>query len=56
LLLTIFLATLLWVLISIPIAIAAGTVIRFGRSGLPRFRAARRMAGHRPGPHGHNNR
>jgi hypothetical protein len=34
----IFLAALLWILISVPVAIVVGTVIRFGSSGLPRRR------------------
>jgi hypothetical protein len=31
----IYLAALLWLLISMPVAIVVGTVIRFGSSGLP---------------------
>jgi hypothetical protein len=46
--LTILLTALLWVLISIPVAIAVGTVISFGQSGRPRFHPARRPVGRRP--------
>ena len=48
--LTILLTALLWVLISIPVAIAVGTVISFGQSGRPRFHPARHPGGRRALP------
>jgi hypothetical protein len=52
-------AILLWVLISVPSAIAIGTVIRLGQSDLARFHPARRPKGQRaspmPHPHAFNN-
>jgi len=56
--LTILLTALLWVLISIPGAIAVGTVISFGQSDRPRFHRARGRVGRWalpvPRPHSFN--
>jgi hypothetical protein len=56
--LTMLLAALLWVLISIPIATALDTVNSFGQSGLGRFHGGRRPVGQRarpmPSPHEFN--